>query len=508
MVEPMVEQASTLGTVTEGSPAAERIVEPVVEHASTLGTVTEQSPAAERMVVEPVVEQASTFAAFAYEPTDECESSVRVRLLKSGSGYLTKEPKLSLAEVEHMLLFFVCQLRAEYAEVVSDGGERCGSSRRPAYEAFDAEMARIGGAMNVAVWEPKMRSFLLGNCARGDKWMPWHAALGAHEMYLLQVVYRLPRLATARDRHVLGYAFSGSRDIELFEALLRPLFEDSAADDDAELGRLVLREPTQAFARDGLLHNRYFEYRRRGKRLHTTSYSCHPPLGSSGDEFVYYILDRTRRFVELGHKAFDVVQAALDGRARRGAVLRGELEATLLANYEIGPTMTKMFSVTTHIAHPHLGLLDDECPVGDGANKAFDFLFPGLDTHHTKKSRASLFARLYEHLASGRAGEVFARFEHMLRWTAEQATARFSPDVVPAAALSSNLTCHDLQVNLCEWRKFRTHVDTHRSLVEGTPHDRPRTPPKKKKKRRKHSAFFPSSPAIAPSAVAELSQDD
>ena len=55
----------------------------------------------------------------------------------------------------------------------------------------------------------------------------------------------------------MGYCFSGSRLIELFEALLRPLFERDAIEADAQLGRDVLERPDLAFARGGVLHERY-----------------------------------------------------------------------------------------------------------------------------------------------------------------------------------------------------------------------------------------------------------
>ncbi|KAH8045316.1 ubiquitinyl hydrolase [Aureococcus anophagefferens] len=119
----------------------------------------------------------------------------------------------------------------------------------------------------------------------------------ASTRYLLEVVYALPRLESERDRCILGYAFSGSREIELFERLLRPLFEAGASDDDAALGRSLLDDPHAALRRDGELHQRYAAYRAEGnKKLHTTDYSCYPDKDSSGDEYVCHIIDRTARF--------------------------------------------------------------------------------------------------------------------------------------------------------------------------------------------------------------------
>ena len=178
-------------------------------------------------------------------------------------------------ETRHLLHFALLQLRAEYAEVVARADapyasvaaadDRCGPATVAAYEAFDAACAAVAGAgaaADLASCAPLMEVFLTGQCARGDKWMPWHCALGAHERYLLDVVYRLPRAATDRDRYVLGYVFSGSREIELFETLLRPLFEAHASEADAALGQALLNDPLAAMARGGELARRYLAYPR------------------------------------------------------------------------------------------------------------------------------------------------------------------------------------------------------------------------------------------------------
>lgn len=386
----------------------------------------------------------------------------------------------SFDEVSNMLQFFTCQLRAEYAEIVACSSaallkeERCGPSRRAAYEEFDAEMRRYCEGegfewRDVASCAPFMAKFLLGKCARGDKWVPWHAALGSHERYILEVVTRLPLLRTERERHVLCYVFSGSREIKLFESLLRPLYEENALEEDRALGRQILDDPSTAFARDGELHRRFAQYRKLGERLHTTAYLCHPPRGASGDEFVYYVVDRTRRFVEIGQAAFDCIEK------NRGVLdsndLRSEVEKLLMGFREIGPTMTKMFTVTTHLSYPDLGLLDSRCTVGDGADRAFDFLYPEVKKSATTRSnldRSRLLENLFEHLRD-RCDDptlLTRRFRHMLEWVSQRARERFSsfhPD-----SLLSSVTHYDLQVNLCEWRKFRCSVDATGLLKSGS----------------------------------------
>lgn len=386
-------------------------------------------------------------------------------------------------EVSNMLQFFLCQIRAEYAEIVAapseNPEERCGPSRRSAYEEFDHELQRFSeshGELSVewrdlASCEPFMKEFLLGKCARGEKWMPWHSALGTHERYILEVVNQLPLLASEREKYALAYAFSGSRQIELFETLIRPMFENGASVDDRKLGRLIIEDPDTAFARDGAMHRRYAEYRKRGKRLHTTAYSCHPPRGSSGDEFVFYVVDRTRRFIHIGHDAFECLKPSLRdsrqlqsdpvARKRSGAELRANLERKLMSFREIGPTMTKMFLVSTHLSYPWMGLLDSHCTVGDGADAAFDFLYPKIGPRLRPEHRVDLLIRTFDHLHAECVSDVqlLPRFNHMLRWVTSRARKSFT-SCVPPYSMESKMTYYDLQVNLCEWRKFRSAVDS------------------------------------------------
>ncbi|KAK7242633.1 hypothetical protein SO694_00016153 [Aureococcus anophagefferens] len=373
--------------------------------------------------------------------------------------------------------------------------------RPPAW--FPATVARVarappaGGPRRAPRRSALMEAFLLGGCARGDKWMPWHCALGAHERYLLEVVYALPRLESDRDRYILGYAFSGSREIELFERILRPLFEADASDDDAALGRSLLDDPHAALRRDGELHRRYAAYRAEDKKLHTTAYLCHPARGSSGDEFVCYIIDRTARFVVLGARIYALLRAKLgDGfeawaathrprapRARAppapppapppslgGPDLKLSLEQALLQEDEIGPTMTKMFLVSTHLAYPAAKILDGSCAVGDGAGRV-RLPLPGRPAAVPLRAprRAPVHPqRRPRHAGQGRRPR--ARLLPMLRFVAAAARARFGSMFAPV--VSESITPYDLQVNLCEWRKFRTKVDRKRARRRGAVLDR------------------------------------
>ena len=53
----------------------------------------------------------------------------------------------------------------------------------------------------------------------------------------------------------------------------------------------------------------------------------------------------------------------------------------------------------------------------------------------------------------------------MAAWVAARTRARFPS--VPAGAISDALTIYDLQVQLCEWRKFRKRIDKKRTIARG-----------------------------------------
>ena len=64
-----------------------------------------------------------------------------------------------------------------------------------------------------------------------------------------------------------------------------------------------------ACRRGGPIHIALDAYRRRGLKIHTATFSPHPPAGAAGDEYTFFILDRTRRFVHLGHDALRALKA-------------------------------------------------------------------------------------------------------------------------------------------------------------------------------------------------------
>jgi hypothetical protein len=76
-----------------------------------------------------------------------------------------------------------------------------------------------------------------------------------------------------------------------------------------------------------------------------------------------------------GDNSSAAMQAASEGVRRRAAKLEA-VDGMLQSHYRIGPTMAKMFLVTTHLLYPGLNLLADNCQVGDGALASFRFLYP------------------------------------------------------------------------------------------------------------------------------------
>lgn len=98
------------------------------------------------------------------------------------------------------------------------------------------------------------------------------------------IVIHVPTLSS----HALLFR---SSQVPLFKAVYLPIF---AAPDAAIAGsfawhrwRELLHEPTRAFRRDGEVHQQLLAFRRAGGKLHTTCYLCHPPKGSSGEEYVW-----------------------------------------------------------------------------------------------------------------------------------------------------------------------------------------------------------------------------
>ena len=81
-----------------------------------------------------------------------------------------------------------------------------------------------------------------------------------------------------------------------------------------------------------------------GNRLHTTAYILHPPPGFSGDRFTWYVVDHTRRYIEMGH----TVLARLEDQTLPPPTLT-DLELILSSHKGIGPTLTKMFLVSIHL---------------------------------------------------------------------------------------------------------------------------------------------------------------
>ena len=235
------------------------------------------------------------------------------------------------------------------------------------------------------------------------------------------------------------------------------------------------------------MHRRFEAYRSTGGKLHTTCYRAHPPKGASGPAFTAWICRRAGEFVGLGQRCWALLQDVRACRATTGKVplasnigtavvpessssgsdYTGRLCTLLTSHNGVGPTMAKMFMVTTHLRYPELGLLDKSCEVGDGAAPALAQLFglieqPSLQTpcgpeeftprRLRPSSRRCLLVALGAYLQAN-ADAIDPRLLPMVRWTVGHTRCLLGSSV-PAEALPLGIAIFELQVNLCEWRKF------------------------------------------------------
>ena len=109
--------------------------------------------------------------------------------------------------------------------------------------------------------------------------------------------------------------------------------------------------------------------------------------------------------------------------------------------------MAKMFLVSTHLAFPQAHLLDASCAVGDGAEQAFDYLYPHVQARARSAHRAVLLDALTAQLDPEALDRLEPRLRPMLRFVGGAARARFGLCV---EQVSDSVTPFDLQVHLCE----------------------------------------------------------
>ena len=315
--------------------------------------------------------------------------------------------------------------------------------------------------------KPLMAEFFRRH-AKGDKWVPFHTVLGTHELYIQRRIGGLPYLSEG-EKYALACGFSGSRWPELYdECVMDPCFPPGAGPASPE-GRALLADPAEAFQRGGVVHRRFDTYRARGGRLHTLAYSPRPiPTGASGDEYTFYILERTRTFLEMGK----ALHPQLDSLVKSGGWQA--VDAAMQQTKWLGPTLGKMFLVSTHLAIPRLGLLEHGTEVGIGAQEAFKLVYPGIQApkdFSMLPDRRELLLGLRRQVCGpdGASGldALEPRLRPMVAWCAERAKARYGPLGVPAECFSDHLGVLDFQVALCEWRKFRNNVDHRRTSGRG-----------------------------------------
>jgi len=453
---------------------------------------------------------------------DRADEPVSKKTKKCGIGIKNKERLPKSEEVSHLLMFLMAQLRWQHGTLVGD------------FTDFDDECKRLdpeNGCTDVVAMGSLMEVFFSRH-AKGDKWVPFHAALGTHETYIFRRIWSLSYLSEG-ERYALSCAFSGSRFPALFdEAVMDPCFPEAASSPTPE-GRRILDAPSTALARGSLVHKRFLAYRKRGGKLHTTAYSPRPvPAGASGDEYTFYILERTRTFLEMGKALYPRleglanggVSSDVDAGAGGGLAVGWEaVDAALQETRWVGPTLAKMFLVSTHLCLPRLRLLDAGIEVGIGAQEAFKLLLPGIQPpkdYSMLPDRREVLCALHQHFVGGDGGgdksgsggggvgglgpvcgvvgamEVQEpRLRPMIAWCAARARGKFcggpfaSSEQASSSSSNSGLAsasgalaaeasfppnCFDdslsiltFQVNLCEWRKFRNNVDKDRVSKKG-----------------------------------------
>ena len=104
--------------------------------------------------------------------------------------------------------------------------------------------------------------------------------------------------------------------VELFDTIYMPYFmAEGAMVDGSEQHRMwkeLLHAPARPFRRGGEIHQKLSQWRDGRttgtyEKLHTTCYLARPPPGFAGDEYTWYICDRTRQFIEMGHRVFRTI---------------------------------------------------------------------------------------------------------------------------------------------------------------------------------------------------------
>ena len=353
--------------------------------------------------------------------------------------------KINQKELAHLLQFLLCQLRWQAGKIVDES-----------FDAFDEEMRRIDTQSpdDVASCQQLMAKFLDGP-ASGDRWVPWHTVTCEMELFLMTSLRTAPDLDD-KEKFVLATAFSGSRWCPLFRSAVYPYFSraldtENAYEGEERRGSRIL-DPDAAFVEGGDLYEKVVQWRDRGFKLHTKAFNSYPQRGEGGERYPAYICRRMAHFAKIGLAAWPSVVA--------GKCTMRSLDTLYRGFYRIGPTMSKVLLVTNHLWRPELKILDESCEVGDGADEAFNYLFGargGGDAVRKRRLKA-----LFDHLA---AQDVEPRLKPMAAWVAARTRARFPS--VPAGAISDALTIYDLQVQLCEWRKFRKRIDKKRTIARG-----------------------------------------
>lgn len=100
-------------------------------------------------------------------------------------------------------------------------------------------------------------------------------------------------------------------------------------------------------------------------------------------------------------------------------------------------------------------------PVGNGAKSAFDHLFPQA-ARQPSITPEVLLGRLLAHLRQN-ADAMEPRLLHMMRWSGKLIREHYGAAI--GDCVEDGIGAVDLQVTLCEWRKFRNAIDKAKVVV-------------------------------------------
>lgn len=347
-----------------------------------------------------------------------------------------RAPRPDIEELQLFVMFGMCQMRWQ------------SNLLEKSFTKFDAYMHKISperGATDVA----SNYDILDKIVARSDTtaaWVPWHTVANDTEMFVLNRIRSLD--LPAREKVMWAFAFAASRDCAMWSAVVVPIIRQGDIND-----------PDACFGPSSRFHARLAGWRRKGHRLHTRAFRSIPPQSATTTNYVGYIAQLHATYAHLGFQAYCFLH--------QPNITANQLDTMIQDTPGIGPTISKILLVTLHHLYPGKKLLEKTCPVGVGAATALEYLYPNDNCRSNHSDNKRRLADLHRHLVNSTA--IDHRFHPTIKWLGRR-TRRLLRELAPKKSIATKLTMTDLQVQLCEWQKFRNKMN----LPCPTPNSRPR----------------------------------